>query len=46
MNEREEMIRLWFDIWIKLTDLGIDDIFTDDVIYTESWGLSTKTAKR
>ena len=38
MNEREETIRLWFDIWIKLTDLGIDDIFTDDVIYTESWG--------
>ena len=46
MIEREEMIRLWFDMWIKQADLGIDDIFTDDVIYTESWGLSTKTAKR
>ena len=38
MIEREEMIRLWFDMWIKQADLGIDDIFTDDVIYTESWG--------
>ncbi len=25
MNEREEIIRLWFDMWIKQTDLGIDD---------------------
>ena len=25
-------------MWIKQADLGIDDIFTDDVIYTESWG--------
>lgn len=39
MNEREEIIKLWFDMWIKQTDLGIDDIFTDDVIYTESWRL-------
>ena len=25
MIEREEIIRLWFDMWIKQTDLGIDD---------------------
>ena len=31
MNEREKIIRLWFDMWIKKADLGIDNIFTDDV---------------
>ena len=24
MNEREKIIRLWFDMWIKKADLGID----------------------
>ena len=35
MQEREKIIRLWFDMWLCQEDLGIDDIFTDDVIYTE-----------
>ncbi len=26
MNEREKIIRLWFDMWIKKADLGIDNI--------------------
>ena len=30
-------IRLWFDMWIKKADLGIDNIFAEDVVYTESW---------
>ena len=30
MNEREKIIRLWFDMWIKKADLGIDNIFTDE----------------
>jgi len=37
MNEREKIIRLWFDMWLTQQDLGIDDIFLDDVIYIESW---------
>ena len=37
MNEREKTIRLWFDMWLNQQDMGIDDIFTEDVIYTESW---------
>ena len=37
MNEREKIIRLWFDMWLKQQDLGIDKIFTEDVVYTESW---------
>jgi len=38
MTKREETIRLWFDMWLRKTDLGIADIFTEDVHYMESWG--------
>ena len=34
---KEKIIRLWFDMWLKQQDLGIDKIFTEDVVYTESW---------
>ena len=37
MDEREEKVRLWFDMWLQQKDLGIDEIFTEDVIYIESW---------
>ena len=37
MNERERIIHLWFEMWLTKQDLGIDDIFAEDVIYTESW---------
>ena len=33
MNEREKTIRLWFDMWLNQQDMGIDDIFAEDVIY-------------
>ena len=38
MNEREKIVRQWFDMWITQQDTGIDDIFTENVIYIESWG--------
>ncbi len=38
MEERERIIRLWFDMWLKQKDLGMDSIFSDDILYTESWG--------
>jgi len=38
MDEREAIIRLWFNMWLRQEDLGIDDIFTEDVVYIESWG--------
>lgn len=38
MNERKKIVRLWFDMWLKQQYLGIDDILTETVIYTESWG--------
>lgn len=36
MNEREKIIRLWFDKYLQQKDLGIDEIFTDNIIYIES----------
>ena len=33
----KKTIRLWFDMWLYQKDMGIDDIFTEDVLYTESW---------
>lgn len=38
MYEREKIIRLWFDMWLTQQDFGIDDIFTENIVYTESWG--------
>ena len=38
VNEREKNIHLWFEMWLTKQDLGIDNIFAEDVIYTESWG--------
>ncbi len=38
MEERERIIRLWFDMWLKQRDLSMDTIFSEDILYTESWG--------
>lgn len=38
MDKREAVVRLWFDMWLKKSDLGIVDIFSDAVVYIESWG--------
>lgn len=38
MNERERIIRLWFDMWLQQRDLGIDEIFTEHAEYVESYG--------
>ena len=38
MDKREQMIRLWFSMWLEKKDLGMDDIFAENVVYTESWG--------
>ncbi len=35
---REKIVRLWFDMWLKKSDLGIPAIFADDAVYIESWG--------
>lgn len=46
MDHREETIRLWFDMWLQGTDLGIRDIFSDDAVYIESWGPEYRGAAR
>lgn len=38
MKEREELIRLWLDMWLRGEDFGIRDIFAPEAVYTESWG--------
>jgi len=38
MNERETIIRLWFDMWLQKRDLGISGMFADNSVYIESWG--------
>ena len=38
MDNREEIVRRWFDMWLSKKDLGITDIFSVDAIYIESWG--------
>lgn len=38
MEQREAILRLWFEMWLKKADLGISDIFAPDAVYIESWG--------
>ncbi len=38
MGKREEMIVLWFDMWLQKKDLGIENIFAPNAVYIESWG--------
>ncbi len=38
MEERENKIRLWFQMWLQKTDLGMEKIFSEDAVYLESWG--------
>jgi hypothetical protein len=38
MENKERIIKLWFDMWLQKKDLGIDGLFSENIIYTESWG--------
>lgn len=38
MKNKEEIIVLWFNMWLQKKDLGIDRIFSENILYTESWG--------
>ena len=38
MDRREQITRLWFDMWLQKEDLGMDTIFIPNAIYIESWG--------
>lgn len=38
MDDREKIVRLWFDMRLDKKDSGISDIFSENAIYIESWG--------
>lgn len=38
MKKREKSIKMWFDMWLQKKDSGIDEIFSENILYTESWG--------
>ena len=38
MDKREHTIERWFDMWLQKADTGIQEIFTEDAVYIESWG--------
>ena len=46
VREKEQIVYLWFKMWILQQDLGMDHIFAEDVIYTESWGPKYNNCQR
>lgn len=46
MNKREEIISLWFEMWLQKKDLGICKIFSNNATYIESWGPRYDSSKK
>ena len=38
MEDREQKIRRWFEMWLQQSEAGMEDIFDRDAVYIESWG--------
>ena len=38
LRQREEKIKVWFEMWVGDDITPMEAIFTDDVQYTECWG--------
>lgn len=38
MDKQEQIIHLWFDMWLQKKDLGIETVFAPNATYIESWG--------
>ena len=38
LRQREEKIKVWFDMWVGDDITPMEAIFADDVQYTECWG--------
>ena len=36
MEKREEVIKLWFDMWMQKADLVILDTFADNALYSKT----------
>lgn len=45
MEHREKTIRKWFDMWLVQDCSGIEQIFSEDVTYIESWGPKYESLK-
>lgn len=37
-EHRETQIRRWFSMWLDKADTGIEELFSPDAVYIESWG--------
>lgn len=37
-KERERKIEHWFGMWLRKEEPAIEELFTPDCLYTESWG--------
>ena len=37
-TRRESKIHRWFSMWLDRRDTGIEDLFSPDAVYIESWG--------
>ena len=45
-EQRESMIRRWFEMWLLGRDLGIARLFSPDARYIESWGPAYQGVER
>ncbi len=36
--EKEARVRVWFAMWLQKDCTGIEELFTSDAVYIESWG--------
>lgn len=46
MDDRERIIRQWFDMWLKKDNSYIMDIFSKNAEYIESWGPAYKGVEK
>ena len=38
MKDKEQTIRRWFEMWLRRSDEGAEELFDRDAVYIESWG--------
>lgn len=38
MDGREQRMRQWFDMWLRGSDEGVEELFDQGAVYIESWG--------
>ena len=38
MEDREQKMRAWFEMWLRQSDEGVEALFDRGAVYIESWG--------